>query len=223
MTWRTNHNGLCMVYSQGRFMVNNLPTPRVEPEDKSGYCNLYLLCIMCNILQPDWSLLLLVNIKGSLHCKQGSMDRPFLSCVPCTKLMGFTLLHSLMSHPHLSTSHTSSHITSSPLHTSHLLTHHTLTPPHLTPSLRSNKRKLKVASVFFNPDSGTVRLLVRSYSQRSFISSNSTPTHAPTTTNDEEELQESTSYGGGEVVKHTKLWTELKDEEPSDFKKGQNG
>ena len=25
------------------------------------------------------------------------------------------------------------------------------------------------------------------------------------------------------MVKHTKLWTELKDEEPSDLKKGQNG
>ena len=25
------------------------------------------------------------------------------------------------------------------------------------------------------------------------------------------------------MVKHTKLWTELEDEEPSDFKKGQNG
>ena len=28
---------------------------------------------MCYILQPDWSLLLLVNIRGSLHCKQGML------------------------------------------------------------------------------------------------------------------------------------------------------
>ena len=26
--------------------------------------------IMSYILQPDWSLLLLVNIQGTLHCKQ---------------------------------------------------------------------------------------------------------------------------------------------------------
>ena len=84
-----------------------------------------------------------------------------------------------------------------------------------------------MASVFFNPDSGTVQLINHSYSQRSFSSSGSTPTHAPTTTKGEGEgeggLQESTLHGGGGVVKHTELWTEPKDEEPSDLKKGRNG
>ena len=89
-----------------------------------------------------------------------------------------------------------------------------------------------MASVFFNPDSATVQLINRSYSQRSFSSSGSTPTHAPTTTKGEGEgegegeggLQESTLHGGGGgVVKHTELWTEPEDEEPSDLKKGQNG
>ena len=32
-----------------------------------------LLCIMCYILQPDWSLLILVNMQDSLHCKQGML------------------------------------------------------------------------------------------------------------------------------------------------------
>ena len=32
-----------------------------------------LLCIMCYILQPDWSLLLSLNTQSSLHCKQGSL------------------------------------------------------------------------------------------------------------------------------------------------------
>ena len=83
-----------------------------------------------------------------------------------------------------------------------------------------------MASAFFNPDSATVQLINRSYSQRSFSSSGSTPTHAPTTTKCEGEgeggLQESTLHGGGGVVKHTMLRTELEDKEPSDIKKGQN-
>ena len=40
------------------------PRTRVNPR---------LTCLMCYILQPDWSLLLLVNIQGSLHCKLGSL------------------------------------------------------------------------------------------------------------------------------------------------------
>ena len=83
-----------------------------------------------------------------------------------------------------------------------------------------------MASVFSNPDSPTVQLINRSYSQRSFSSSGSTPTHALTTTKCEGEgeggLQESTLHGGGGVAKHTMLGTELEDEEPSDLKKGQN-
>ena len=46
-------------------MNNNHLTPGVEPEDKGNQISLQY------ILQPDWTLLLLVNIQGSLHCKQG--------------------------------------------------------------------------------------------------------------------------------------------------------
>ena len=30
----------------------------------------FTMCYYCYILQPDWSLLLLVHIQGSLYCKQ---------------------------------------------------------------------------------------------------------------------------------------------------------
>ena len=43
------------------FMVNNHPTPKAGPKNKGGYCK--PACILCCILQPDWSLLLLVNIE----------------------------------------------------------------------------------------------------------------------------------------------------------------
>ena len=62
-------------------MVNNYPTLRAEPEEKGGYCkiNPRLACIIyVYTTQPDWSLLFLVNIQGSLYCKQGSLqDAPF--------------------------------------------------------------------------------------------------------------------------------------------------
>ena len=48
-------------------MKNNHLTPGVEPEDKGNQISLHY------ILQPDWTLLLLVNIKGSLHCKQNML------------------------------------------------------------------------------------------------------------------------------------------------------
>ena len=57
--------------------VNNDPTLRAGLEDKGeSIITVYprLSHIMCYLLQPDWSLLLLVNIQGSLHCKQGSLQ-----------------------------------------------------------------------------------------------------------------------------------------------------
>ena len=29
---------------------------------------------MCQILQPEWPLLLLVNVQDSFHCKQGTLS-----------------------------------------------------------------------------------------------------------------------------------------------------
>ena len=48
-------------------MNNNHLTPGVEPEDKGNQISLHY------ILQPNWSQFLLVNIQGSLHCKQGML------------------------------------------------------------------------------------------------------------------------------------------------------
>ena len=50
-------------------MVNNNPTRRAEPENKVTY----LSCIMCYNLLPDWFLLLLVYMQGSLCSKQDSL------------------------------------------------------------------------------------------------------------------------------------------------------
>ena len=38
--------------------------------------------IMSYILQPDWPLLLLVNIQGSLHCKQGKVIESIILQLP---------------------------------------------------------------------------------------------------------------------------------------------
>ena len=49
------------------FMINNCQTQRAELKEKGGYfstVNPRLTCVMDYILQPDWSLLLLLNIHG---------------------------------------------------------------------------------------------------------------------------------------------------------------
>ena len=62
----------CVIDSSLGFMVNNHPT---QGQGWLLYTiNPRLTCTMCYILQPDWSLLLLVNIQGSLHCKQGMLS-----------------------------------------------------------------------------------------------------------------------------------------------------
>ena len=55
------------------FIVNN--HLRAEPKDNSGFLNHKFQTNMhyYYILQPDWCLLLLVNMQDSLHCKQGSL------------------------------------------------------------------------------------------------------------------------------------------------------
>ena len=57
-------------------MVHKNPSQRSQPEGKGCLAiviNLCLLWFVCYILYSDWSLLLLVNIHGSLHCKQGML------------------------------------------------------------------------------------------------------------------------------------------------------
>ena len=61
--------------------TNNHPTLRAEPEDKGDFCkpDYHALCAV----QPDWSLLLLVNMQCSL---QTVFRKPsfffFKNCLP---------------------------------------------------------------------------------------------------------------------------------------------
>ena len=51
-------------------MVNDHLTLWAEPEDKG---TVVIVTPDYHALQPNWSLLLLVNLKDSLHCKQGML------------------------------------------------------------------------------------------------------------------------------------------------------
>ena len=80
------------------FMVNNHLTSRTSVfivNNKSQ--------TMCYSLQPDCSLLLLVNIQASLHCKQGSLYETLFttSCDMKQNLQLFLIIWKTIPNTHL--------------------------------------------------------------------------------------------------------------------------